>query len=93
MESFLFTTKDNKKVTQNLFNPKTINAKYVANVTKSPLFVSHFEQYLNNDFVMDYEKNVEFKITKVIEKCYELIAKKNKTNDVKLYIEKNPKCK
>lgn len=35
MESFLFTNKDSKKATQNLFNPKTINSKYVQNITKS----------------------------------------------------------
>jgi len=49
---------------------------------------------LNNDFIEDYTKTVEFKINKVIEKCMELVSKKNKgSNSVKQYIEKNPKCK
>jgi hypothetical protein len=99
MESFLFTTRDkdnmdNRRSTQNLFNPKTINQKYVLNVIQSELFLDHFQQYLHNDFIKDYLKTVEFKITKVIEKCYELvIKKKNGVNMVKTYVENNPKCK
>lgn len=94
IESFLMAPKGSKNSTQNLFNPKTINSKYVQNVSKSELFLEHFTQYLSNDFIEDYCKTVEFKINKVIEKCLELVSKKNKgSTTVKLYIEKNPKCK
>jgi len=95
MESFLFTNnRDNEKVTQNLFNPKTINAKYVQNVTKSENFLADFKNYLDKEFIKDYSKTIDFKIGKVIEKCYELISKKrNGINNVKEYVEENPKCK
>lgn len=56
--------------------------------------MQHFQQYLNNDFIEDYSKSVEFKISKVIDKCLELASKKKTgPNCVKQYIEKNPKCK
>ena len=49
---------------------------------------------MKNDFVEDYGKSVEFKIDKVIQKCYELVLKpKNGPNHVKNYVENNPKCK
>ena len=57
--------RDNEKVTQNLFNPKTINARYVQNVTKSDLFLKDFNIYLDKDFIADYSKSREFKIGKV----------------------------
>jgi len=83
-----------KNTTSNLFNPRTINSKYVSNVSKSELFLEHFTQYLNNDFIEDYHKTVEFKINKVIEKCLELTGKKKSNSaNVKKYIEDNPKCK
>ena len=54
--------KDNEKVSQNLFNPKTINAKYVQTVTKSELFLGDFNVYLDKDFLIDYSKSREFKM-------------------------------
>ena len=62
METFLFVMKDNEKVSQNLFNPKTINAKYVQTVTKSELFLGDFNVYLDKDFLIDYSKSREFKM-------------------------------
>lgn len=94
MESFLMAPQGSKNTTSNLFNPRTINSKYVSNVSKSELFLEHFTQYLNNDFIEDYHKTVEFKINKVIEKCLELTGKKKSNSaNVKKYIEDNPKCK
>ena len=80
---------------QSLFNPKTINSKYVTNVLKSKDFLTHFQDFLENHFLTDYNKSREYKIQKVVEKCYECFTKKNKggEEDVKKYVEKNPKCK
>lgn len=80
---------------QNLFNPKTINSRYVTNIMKSALFKAHFEDFLENQFVTDYNKSREFKIQKVVEKCYECFNKKKGGGyeEVQKYIEQNPKCK
>lgn len=80
---------------QNLFNPKTINSRYVTNIMKSGLFKAHFEDFLENQFVTDYNKSREFKIQKVVEKCYECFNKKKGGGyeEVQKYIEQNPKCK
>jgi hypothetical protein len=80
---------------QNLFNPKTINSRYVTNIMKSILFKAHFEDFLENQFVTDYNKSREFKIQKVVEKCYECFNKKKGGGyeEVQKYIEQNPKCK
>lgn len=80
---------------QNLFNPKTINSRYVTNIMKSELFKAHFQDFLENQFVTDYNKSREFKIQKVVEKCYECFGKKKGGGfeEVQRYIEQNPKCK
>jgi hypothetical protein len=80
---------------QTLFNPKTINSRYVSNIMKSQIFQSHFEDFLENQFITDYNKTREFKIQKVVEKCYECYNKKKGGGfeEVQRYIEQNPKCK
>lgn len=80
---------------QSLFNPKTINSKYVTNVLKSKLFLQNFQDFLGNHFMTDYNKSREYKIQKVVEKCYECFTKKNRGGyeEVQKYVEKNPKCK
>ena len=92
METFLATKKN--KVSQNLFNPKTINARYVQNVLKSELFLRDFNVYLKKDFISDYSMSREFKIGKLIEKCQDMLVKQKLGFDaIKDYVENNPKCK
>lgn len=79
---------------QNLFNPKTINSKYVQSISKSKLFVDDLIRYLYNEFMEDCKSTVEPKINKLIEKCQELSIQKDKGSDaIKYYVEENPKCK
>lgn len=86
--------RESNNLAQNLFNPKTINAKYVQNVTRSEVFLADFRDYLEKEFIKDYSKTIDFKIGKVIEKCNDLISKKrNGIANVKDYVEQNPKCK
>jgi hypothetical protein len=61
---------------------------------KSNVFLKDFNQYLDKDFMEDYAKSREYKISKVLEKCYDYLEKK-KSGSVKVkdYIENNPKCK
>ena len=79
-----------------LFNPKTINSRYVLNIMKSEVFYNHFVEFLDNFFVMDYNKTREFKIEKVVQKCEESFQKKKGNfgyDEVRKYVEQNPKCK
>ena len=93
-EFYLSGTRDSNKKGQCLFNPKTINSKYVASIMKSQNFVKDFNEYLNNEFMQDYGKTRDYKIKKVLEKCYDFLGKKkNGAQKVKDYIENNPKCK
>lgn len=80
---------------QTLFNPKTINSRYITNIMKSDVFKTHFEDFLEHYFILDYSKSREFKIQKVVEKCYECFSKKRGGGfeEVQKYIEQNPKCK
>lgn len=94
-EFYLSGTRDKaKKGGQCLFNPKTINSRYVSSIMKSPKFVKDFNDYLENEFMEDYGKTREYKISKVLEKCYDFLEKKKSgANKIKEYIENNPKCK
>ena len=78
-----------------LFNPKTINSKYVTNIMKSTRFREDFEDFLHKKFILDYNKSRKFKIQKVVEKCIECFNKKKGggIEEVQKYIERNPKCK
>jgi DNA-dependent RNA polymerase auxiliary subunit epsilon len=81
---------------QALFNPKTINTKYVSNIMKSNRFHTDFTEFLEHHFLDDYKKTRQFKIQKVVEKCYECFGKKKGSggfDEVQKYIEHNPKCK
>ena len=71
IDTFLCTFNDKGKLTQNMFNPKTINANYVQQITKSDLFLKDFNEYLEKDFNTDYSKTRKYKIGKVVEKCQE----------------------
>lgn len=94
-EFYLSSSKEKKsKGGQCLFNPKTINTRYVASIMKSEVFVKDFNEYLENDFMDDYAESRKYKISKVLEKCYEFLnKKKGGAGKIKEYIEENPKCK
>ena len=67
---YLSGTRDrNKQGGQCLFNPKTINSKYVISIMKSETFYNDFVDYVNNHFINDYATTIEFKIGKVLDKC------------------------
>lgn len=83
-----------KKGGQCLFNPKTINIKYVVSIMKSKAFFDDFVEYVNENFIDDYETTINFKIGKVLEKCSSYLEEGDKGYaEVKEYIELNSKCK
>lgn len=77
--------------------PKTINAEYVANISKSKEFVNNFLGYMHNRLKEDYNKTIDTKIEGLIKKWNDMYE----TADIKEeilqticeYIEKNKKCK
>jgi len=77
--------------------PKTINADYIANISKSAEFVHDFLDYMHNKLKLDYEKTIDTKIDGLIKKwndTYEQSASREKTiEEICEYIEKNKKCK
>ena len=77
--------------------PKTINADYIANISKSHEFVHDFLNYMHNHLKTDYEKTVDTKIDGLIKKwndMYEQAEDKCQIiNEICEYIEKNKKCK
>ena len=77
-----------------LFNPKTINSRYIRKISRSEKFISDLMLYIHRSFLDDYCRTREFKISKVLEKCYEhLESKKDGKKKVVEYIEINAKCK
>ena len=57
-------------------------------------FITDLTLYIQNSFFDDYARTREFKISKVLEKCYEhLDTKKDGRKKVIEYIEMNAKCK
>lgn len=86
--------KENMTREISLFNPKTINSRYIRKISKSEKFISDLMLYIHRSFLDDYCRTREFKISKVLEKCYEhLESKKEGKRKVVEYIEVNAKCK
>ncbi len=93
---FLSINKKDSGDNQSLFNPKTINTKYVQSIFKSPEFSKDFKTYVESTFLVDYEEGTEFKIDKILEKCDQLYAEEDdsrRLERVKEYFEINAKCK
>lgn len=78
-----------------LFNPTTINSNYVEAVMSCKTFKAEFLNYVDNRFVKDYCRSREAKISRVLEKCLQLLIEHpNKGPEMVVdYIMKNKKCK
>lgn len=57
-----------------LFNPRTINSKYIKYIMRSQMFMNDFVTFLVKHFKEDYVATRENKIRTVLEKCYQLIS-------------------
>ena len=86
-------TKARKRGEFCLFNPKTINARYICFIMKSPPFMKELYNFINFKFKDDYNLTRESKLTTVLEKCYEFIAEDDGKRKVVAYLEGNKKCK
>ena len=77
--------------------PKTINADYIANISKSAEFVHDFLDYMHNSLKVDYEKTIDTKIDGLIKKWNDMYEqstdREHVIEEICEYIEKNKKCK
>jgi len=94
LESF-FHPKNSKTKTKD--SPKTINAAYVDNISKSEEFVRDFTKYLNQTLEAECREIIDSKINGLIQKWendYEESSHSEKViTEICDYIEKNKKCK
>ena len=62
---------------------KTINKVYIANIKKSDLFISDFEEYIVRHFLSDYTKEIDVKLFELIAK-FESLFKHLSLEDLRL---------
>ncbi len=94
IESF-FHPKNSKTKTKD--SPKTINAAYVDNISKSEEFVHDFTKYLNQTLETECREIIDSKINGLIQKWESEYEDSNHNEkiigEISDYIEKNKKCK
>ncbi len=79
---------------QTIFNPSTINSDYISFIKQSEILCSDLAGYISECFISDYRESRSQKLCNVLVKCYECLGLKRKGFDnVRKYIEDNPKCK
>lgn len=63
--------------------PKTINNTYIQNISKSPKFLESFKNYLNNNLLNDYIKQINSKFDGLLKKWeFEMNEGENKLHAV-----------
>jgi len=83
-----------EKFGSTIFNPKTVNPKYISTVANSSSFIEDVITYLNNHFFREYSKNRYAKVERILQRCHETILFNPENMDkVRMNIEKNPRFK
>lgn len=91
----LVASVDLEKLRSFVINPNTINAKYINFVFSSLEFKRFFQSYIDNHFVLDYQKKRDHKIKKIIQSVYNTVFQNASqlSRETKERIEKNAKFK
>ena len=77
-----------------IFNPKTVNPKYISMVAHSPLFLTDVVEYLNSRFIKDYRKSRYYKLDRIITTCFsDVLDDSSNFSRVKESIQNNPRFK
>lgn len=79
-----------------IYNPKTVNPKYISMVANSKIFVDHVVEFLNDHFMETYVKSRFTKVERILDTCKELVQMVDITGSNKELvdkIEKNPRFK
>jgi hypothetical protein len=94
IEKFCPPKANKKKSNKHL---RTINLAYIQNVTQSQKFVTDFVKYLDQDFIGDYSKVIDEKLTALVMKWENQFIGSSMSPDVIQAIcekiERCPKCK
>lgn len=76
-----------------VFNPKTVNPKYINMVAKSSLFLQDLSEFINNHFFKEYVKTRYTKVERILASCNDTLKKIKNFVKFKDMIEKNPRFK
>lgn len=77
-----------------IYNPKTVNPKYISTVAFSKTFIEDIVSYLNHNFFPDYTKSRYYKLERILNSCRDSIGC-NQENILRLKqnIQTNPRFK
>lgn len=77
-----------------VYNPKTVNPKYISNVSQSKRFLEEVILYLNNAFMKEYRKSRYSKIERILGHCRQILREcANDLAKSRDKIDKNPRFK
>ena len=79
-----------------IYNPKTVNPKYISMVANSRLFITDVIRYINDAFMSDYVKSRFSKVERILinsKDIVKLATHSGNRNDLVVKIENNPRFK
>ena len=77
-----------------IYNPKTVNPKYISTVAHSKTFIEDIVTYLNNSFFPEYTKSRYYKLERILNSCKDTIGcSQENILRLKQNIQNNPRFK
>lgn len=77
-----------------VYNPKTVNPKYITMVSCSPAFIHDVVEYLNHRFIKEYAKSRYYKLERILMTCFASVDQDpSNFASIKQSIESNPRFK
>ena len=79
-----------------IYNPKTVNPKYISMVANSRQFMADVVQYINEGFLKDYISSRYNKVERILDNCKDIVklaTHSGNNRDLIEKIEKNPRFK
>ena len=93
LEAFKDPKSKNRKSGETM---KTINSRYIDNISKSQKFISDFSQIMNHELISEYMKVIDSKFDSLFARWEEKLKGSSMNSGVEAicrYIEDNKKCK
>lgn len=91
---------DENKLVENfsslIYNPKTVNPKYISMVALSKTFITDFLAYINDHFMQDYTRSRYNKVERILDNCKDIVklaAHSGNHRDLIEKVERNPRFK
>lgn len=79
-----------------IYNPKTVNPRYISMVANSRQFIDDVVDFINNHFMRSYIRSRHYKVERILDNCRDLVksvAVTGKVKDLRDRIENNPRFK